>query len=83
MKEKIINDIRSNGEEFDDLTNEVQFTYDRVLKTGFARLTKAHLKNFNIAQNDKPYLFVKLEKVNDAQVFKKINVEVTVNQEDS
>ena len=83
VKEKTINDIRSNVEESVDLENAVQFIYDRALKTGFVRLTKSQLKKFNIAQDDKPNLFIKLEKTDNKQVFKKINIEVTVNQEDA
>ena len=57
MKEKKINEIKSNGEESVILTNVVQIIYDRVLKTGFVMLIKAQMKKFNIKQNYKKIYF--------------------------
>ena len=82
VKEKIIYDIKSNIETSIDYSNSVQFIYDSALKSGFIRLTKEQIKKFNIEQSDRPNIYIKIDKLNEAQIFKRLNLEITANQED-
>ena len=86
VKEKVINDIKSNIDNTDatvDFSNSVKFIYDSAFKSGFIRLTKSQIKKFNINENDKPNIYIKLEKNFETQVFKRLNVEITTNIEDN
>ena len=81
VKEKIIKDIKSNIEVNIDFSNSIKFIFDPVFKSGFVKLTKDQIKKFNIEENENPNLYIKLEKNNENQIFKRLNFEVTTNQE--
>ena len=81
VKQKTIYNLKSNSAITIDLSKSAKFLYDPALKTGFVRLRKQQLANFNINQNENPNLYIKLEKVNSNELFKRINVEVSANQE--
>jgi len=83
VKQKTIYDIKSNnGDVLIDSLNSVGFIYEPSLRTGFIRFTKEQIKNNNINQNDNPYLYIKIEKTSDEIMFKRLNLEITANQED-
>ena len=83
VKEKTVYNIKSNSEITIDLSKSVQFKYEHTLRTGFLRLRKDQLKNFNINQNENPNLYIKLEKINNNESFKRISVEISANQENN
>ena len=82
VKEKTIYDIKSNSEMTIDLSKAIKFIYDSQLRTGFVRIKKEDLQKFNINKNDNPNLYIKIEKTNDNQKFKKLNLVLTAHQED-
>ena len=81
LKEEIIDKIKQNPDIYNDFSKAIKFVYDPSLRTGFINLTKEQLKNFNIDINDKPYFFMKLEKLNNEKVYKSLNVQITINGE--
>ena len=83
VREKTVYSIKSNSEITIDLSKAAKFLYDPSLRSGIIRITKNQLKEFNIKLEEKPYLYIKLEKVNNEEVFKRINVEVSANQENN
>ena len=81
LKEEKIDEIKIFPDIYNDFSKAIKFIYNPSLKTGFINLTKEQLKNFNININDKPYLFIKLEKLNNEKVYKSLNIQVTINGE--
>ena len=81
LKEEKIDEIKLFPEKYNEFSKAIKFIYDPSLKTGFINLTKEQLKNFNININDKPYFFIKLEKLNNEKVYKSLNVQITINGE--
>ena len=83
VKEKTIYDIKSNTETVVDLSKSLKFNYDPAFRTGFIKIKKEDLKNFNINSSDNPNLYIKLEKLNNNQNFKRLNLDITVSQENT
>ena len=83
LKEKDIYDIKSNFNIPIDYSKSIKFKYDPSLRTGLIRITKDQLKNYNINESDKPYLLVNIKKLNEGKIFKKLNIQITINQENS
>lgn len=80
-EENNIYKIKSNQINSLDLSKGINFHYDPSLKSGFIKLTKEQLKQFNI--NNKPYLYIELKKINNEKNYKRINMQITVNEENN
>ena len=81
VKEKTVYNIKSNPEITIDLSKGFKFLYDPTLMSGFIRIKKEELKEFNINKEENPYLYIKLENSDNSNLFKRINVEISANQE--
>ena len=73
--------IKSNQLNSIDLSKGIKFNYDPSLKSGYVKLTIEQLKQFNI--NDKPYLYLELKKVNNEKNYKRINMQISINEENN
>ena len=80
LEEKTIYNIKSNNNIVTDFSKAINFSYDPSLKSGYIKINKNQLTNFNIKENEKPYLFFQIKKLKDDTVYKRLNMQISINQ---